>query len=195
MKKIISLACCCLLSSFLVGCGDSKNNNDNEFVNFVKDALKDKKEHVSIYDFNNNTYYIYHNFTLNTENEINSLFNSPSIKNCSKTKEEVNKIVESDEDITFTCTQLTKNFPEIKVKFQVIGKKLSYNQNFIDSDINYLLNFNNNTKETKQFGQIPEAEKNNTISNLKYACNISQDKEIYNDCGFQNSRVKVIGYK
>lgn len=194
MKKIIGFACCYLLGSFLGGCGDSKNNNDNEFVNFVKDALKYKKEHVSIYDFNNNKFYIYDHSNLDS-NEINNIFNSPSLKNCSKTTEEINKIVLLDEDITFTCTQSAPNFDDIKVKFQVIGKKHSYNQSFIDSDINYLLDFNKNIKEKKQIGQIPKNEINNTISSLKYACNISQDKEIYNDCGYPNSRIKIIGYK
>lgn len=191
MKKIISIAFFTLLSSVLVGCGDS--NNNNEFVNFVKDALKEKKEHISIYDFNDNKYYIYHDFIMNNENEINDIFSSSALKNCSKTKEEVNKIVSSDDDITFTCIQSSGNFPDEKVKFQIIGKEKSYNQNFIDSDINYLMNFNNNTRKTKQFGQFPISEKDNIIKGLKSACNISKEKEIYNNCGYPNSIVKIIG--
>ncbi|MWN30868.1 MULTISPECIES: hypothetical protein [unclassified Gilliamella] len=185
MKKIISFVCVSVLSMMLVGCGD------DEFVKFAKEAIKDNKEHISMYDFNNNKYYMYHRFILSDiSSKMNEILDSSAIKDCSKTKEEVNKIVLSDDDITFTCIQSSS---DKKVKFQVIGKKSSYNKNFMDSDIDYLFNFNNNTSELKQINQFSDTEGNHIIGGLKVACNISKDKEIYDDCEFQNSRVKIIG--
>lgn len=193
MKKIISLACCCLLSSFLVGCGDSKNN---QYINYIKDAINDKKDHVWIYDFNNNKFQIYHHISnyMSLQQQLDEVFNSPDVfKDCSKTEQEINNLKDNN-SITFTCTLLFNNSPVKTSKFKVIGSKLEDNQSIIDSDLNYLYNFHNNSFEMLDYGEIME--KDIIIEQLKEDCNLSKDKEVYDNCGgSQDSRVKVIGYK
>ena len=195
MKKIISFACFALFSMMLLGCGDSKNNNV-EYINFVKDAIKDKKERVWIYDFNNNKFQIYWHISnyMSLQQELNKVFNSPNVfKDCSKTEQEINNL-KADNSITFTCTLLFNNSPVKTSKFKVIGSKLEDNQSIIDSDLNYLYNFHNDSFEFLNSGEIIDKDK--IIEQLKENCNLSKDKEVYDNCGgSQDSRIKIIGYK
>ncbi|OCG54833.1 hypothetical protein [Gilliamella sp. Imp1-1] len=182
MKKIISFFCISVLSIMLVGCGD------DEFVKFAKEAIKDQKEWAMLYDFKNNKFYQYHTYSIR-KNQEPSFIIDRELKNCSVSKEEINKVILSDDSINLTCDSYFVG--DLKVKVKIVGKKSSYDQNILDNDFNYLFNFNTNKVYYKISGDTDEQMKKNA-EKTKSSCH-SKDKEIYDNCGLFNSRVKIIG--
>lgn len=196
MKKIISFASLALFSIMLFGCGDS--NNYDDFMKFAKQAVKDDKHFANLYDFKNNKYYSYTNINIAGESStsiIDMLLNpNVSFKDCSISKEQMNKVALSSDSITFTCTKSLGNNVETKGKVKIIGKNLTENKSIFEmDDINILLNFNNSTYNIKNVIEIQNDEKNKIIEFLKQKCNISNDEKIYEDCVMPSSRIKVVG--
>ncbi|NUF26949.1 hypothetical protein GA0061081_10242 [Gilliamella bombicola] len=201
MNKIIGLSSITLLSLVLMGCGDS---NTEKFEDFAKDAVKDKKQLVVFYDIKNNKNYNYSYYQFigeSTSSKIDQFLSSPMIKDCSISKEKMNEVALSNDSITFTCAYSYKDVltnmdtpPDKKVKIKIVGEKSSDNQSILDmNDINFLLNFKDNTVYNKSVDEITGNVKSTLIEGLKQTCKISDDKQVYDDCLSPHSRLKITG--